>query len=221
MKTTSLKKLVLITLTTAGLTAGSLVPAQAANKSITCYKGSISKVVSAAKPKCPTGYTTTKPVASPTKVTGATPSKAGGVVAMNATYKGKISLLWSDSAVTVTGVTATGTGTTAGLEALSGNGSSSPSSQCDAINGAGVLGSGADTLKVSVDSTSKGCAADADAPTTVTLTGNALITGGTGKYAGASGLLKVTGTFAIKSTAAGFSESPALTLTISGNITTK
>ncbi len=37
------------------------VPASAANKTITCYKGTTVKKVTAAKPKCPTGYTTTKP----------------------------------------------------------------------------------------------------------------------------------------------------------------
>lgn len=218
MKTTQIKRVTLIALTATGLMIGGITSSQAANKSITCYKGTTSKVVTAANPKCPTGYSTTKPAPSPAK---ASVAPSASVIAINATYKGKVSLVWSDSGVAASGVSATGTGTTAGLDSLSGSGSSSPSSQCDAVNGVGVLGSGADTLKVITDTSAKGCAADGSAPTTVTLTGNAQITGGTGKFAGASGLLKVTGTFAIKSTAAGYSESPALTLVISGNITTK
>ena len=86
------------------------------------------------------------------------------------------------------------------------------------INGSGVLSGGGNTLKVSFDSSAKGCAEDAAAPTVVNISGNALITGGTGKYAGLTGTLKVTGSFAIKSSAAGSSESSALTLTLSGNI---
>jgi len=224
MKTTQAKRITLVAVTTLGLLIGVSSIAGAASKSITCYKGTSSKVITSASPKCPSGYTTTKPVASPAKsgaASSASKSTQSAVVAINATYKGKVSLLWSDSGVAASNVTAAGTGTTAGLDSLTGSGSSSPSSQCDAVNGSGVLESGADTLKVITDTTSKGCAADGSAPTTVTLTGHAQITGGTGKYAGASGLLKVTGTLAIKSTAAGSSESPSLTLVISGNITTK
>ena len=55
----------------------------------------------------------------------------------------------------------------------------------------------------------------------MTITGSAVINGGTGKFAGATGTLKVTGSFAIKSTGAGFSESAAFKMTISGNIVTK
>jgi hypothetical protein len=53
------------------------------------------------------------------------------------------------------------------------------------------------------------------------MTGNAVIAGGTGKFAGATGKLKVTGSFSIKSTDAGTSEKSALTLTLTGNINTK
>jgi hypothetical protein len=132
-----------------------------------------------------------------------------------------MSVLWADSGVQASSITGSGTGTVLGLDTLSGSGSSSPQNQCDSIDGAGVLSGGGNTLKVSFDSNAKGCAADGAAPTTVTITGTASITGGTGKYAGATGTLKVTGSFAIKSNQAGFGETTSLTLTLVGNITTK
>ncbi|MCX6429549.1 MAG: hypothetical protein NTX12_00965 [Actinobacteria bacterium] len=44
---------------------------------------------------------------------------------------------------------------------------------------------------------------------------------GTGKFAGATGTLEVSGTFKIASKDAGFTEKADLTLTISGTINTK
>ena len=38
----------------------------AASKTITCYKGSATKSVTGTNPKCPTGYSLTKPAAAPT-----------------------------------------------------------------------------------------------------------------------------------------------------------
>jgi hypothetical protein len=191
-------------------------------KTITCYKGTAIKKVIAVAPKCPTGWTTKKPVAKVTAKPSATPTKAtGGVVAFAGTYKGKMSVLWSESGVQASLVTATGTGTNLGLDSLSGTGSSSPQNQCDSIDGSGVLSGGGNTLKVTFNSSTKGCAADGASPTTVTLTGTATITGGTGKYAGATGTLKATGSFAVKSNQAGFGETTALTLTLTGNINIK
>lgn len=205
------------------VTTNSTVANAVTKKTITCYKGKIVKKVTAVSPKCPIGYTTKKPVVKttpkPTATTTAKPTV--GTVAFSGTYKGKISILWSDSDVRATSVTATGTGNVLGMDQLTGTGSAAPQNQCDAFNGTGVLSGGGNTLKVAFDSTAKACAADDAAPTTITITGNATITGGTGKYAGATGTLKVTGSFAIKSKDAGFSESTALTLTLTGNITTK
>lgn len=210
--------LIIITL---GLLIGQTTIAHAANKTITCYKGAVVKKVSAANPKCATGWSTTKPTVK-APVASATPAKsAAGVLAFSGTYKGKISMLWSESDVQATSVSATGSGNIFALDQLSGTGSSSPASACDGINGSGVFSGGGNTLKVTVDSTAKGCAEDAAAPTTVALTGNAIITGGTGKFAGATGTLKVTGSFAVKSTVAGTNETSALTLTLIGNINTK
>ena len=212
-----------IVVTALGVIAANTTVANAAvkKKTIICYKGTAVKKVTAVKLVCAKGWTTKKPVVKVTpKPAASTPAKASSV-AFNGTYKGKMSVLWSDAGVQASSVTASGSGTTVGLDSLTGTGSSSPSDQCAGINGTGVISGGGNTLKVSFDSATKGCAADSAAPTVVTITGNAVVSGGTGKFAGATGTLKVTGTFAIKSSAAGFSESTPLTLTLAGNINTK
>lgn len=208
-----------------GLITANSVVANAATKTktVVCYQGKAAKKVTAVAPKCPTGWTTKKPVVKATPKPSATvPAKTtAGTVAFSGTYKGKIAILWGDTDVRATSVTATATGHALGLDELTGTGSAAPQNQCDAFDGTGVLSGGGNTLKVAFDSTAKACAADGSAPTTITITGNATITGGTGKYVGSTGSLKVTGTFAIKSNDTGFSESTALTLTLTGNITTK
>ena len=194
-----------------GLAASFTSAASAATKTITCYKGTTVKKVTAAKPKCPAGYTTKKPAA-------AKPASGG---AFESTYKGNMSLVWTDSSVQATSITATGTGSNLGLTNMSGTGSSAPQAQCNGFQGKGVLSGGGNTLNVEFASSSEACADSDAAPANVTLKGSANITGGTGKYAGASGTLKVTGSFGIKSTAAGSKESSALTITLSGNVVTK
>ena len=217
----SLAKL-LVALTAMSVLVTAVPSANAATKTITCYKGIVVKKVTTAK--CPTGYKTTKPVVKPTVKPSASSSTSvkGSTVAFSGTYTGKIGLLWGDSFVQATSVEGTGSGGVLGLTDLSGVGSAAPSNQCDTFNGSGTLSGGGSTLKVTFDSSAKACAADADAPTTVTFTGNAIINGGTGKYAGATGTLKVTaGSFSIKSTTAGAKESNAFKFTIAGNIVTK
>ena len=213
---------ILVALTALSVLVTVVPSANAATKAITCYKGSVVKKVTTAK--CPTGYKTTKPVIKPTVKPSASASTSvkGSTVVFSGTYSGKIGLLWGDSFVQATSVEGTGTGGVLGLTELSGVGSAAPSNQCDTFNGSGTFGGGGSTLKVTFDSSAKACAADADAPTTVTFTGNAIINGGTGKYVGATGTLKVTaGSFSIKSTTAGAKESNAFKFTIAGNIVTK
>jgi hypothetical protein len=130
-------------------------------------------------------------------------------------------MLWSDTNVTVTSIRGVGSGTNLGLTNLSGTGSAAPASQCDAVDGDGVLTGPDGTLKVTFKNAAKGCAADGAAPTMITLTGNAIITGGTGKFAGATGTLKANGSFTLKSTEAGNSESEPFTLTLTGTINLK
>jgi hypothetical protein len=194
------------------LVASNTTSAQAANKTITCYKGTLTKKVTAVFPKCAAGWSTTKPK---------TASSATSGVAFSGTYKGKMTMVWSDSGVKITNLTATGTGSTLGMNDMTGTGAAAPQNQCDAFIGTGIFGGGGNTITVKVDPSAKACADGDAAPTGVTVVGNAVITGGTGKYSGASGTLKASGTFNIKSTDAGSSESAAFTLTITGNIVPK
>jgi hypothetical protein len=210
----SRKAKVLVLLTALMFVFANAVPANAANKTITCYKGTIVKKVTAAKPKCPTGYTTTKP-----KVTTkpAAPA-AAATVAFSGTYKGNLAIVWGDTYLQVTSVTGKGTGNILGLTDLSGTASAAPAGLCDSFDAKGSIGGGGNTLTVAFDTSAKGCAEDESAPTTIKITGNAQITGGTGKYAGATGTLKVSGVFSVKG---GAKETAAFTMDVSGSIKTK
>jgi hypothetical protein len=203
----------------AGLLLGSVSIANAATKTITCYKGTTVKKVTAANPKCPAGYTTTAPKATAKATTAAT---KGGTVTINATYTGTVTMVWGDADVTVTKVTATGTGSTGGLTTLNGSGAAQPAEQCTPFDGEGVLGTGADTLKVKFVDGDMACAAAAEPPTTVTIKKGPLqIVSGTGKYAGATGSLTLTGSWKIDSASKGAKPATPVTLTLTGTITTK
>jgi hypothetical protein len=211
---------ILVAVTAVSLMAGSATVANAAvKKTITCYKGTVVKKVTAVAPKCPTGYTTKKPVAKPAATTAST----AGSVAFQGTYKGKISILFGDgNLIQVTKVDGTGTGNVSGLTGMSGSASSAPSNLCDNFDGKGIISGGGNSLNLTFDSSSQGCADSDSAPATITIKGSAKITGGTGKYAGASGTLVVKGTFDINSKGiVNTSESTSFTLDLSGKITTK
>ena len=189
--------------------------ANAATKTITCYKGTASKKVTTAK--CPSGWSTKKPAAKP----AASAPASSSAVAFQGNYSGKVSLLWGDGYVQVTSVKATGTGNVGDLAELNGTGSAAPAAQCDSFAGSGTLGTGANTLKVAFDTSAKGCAEDDSAPTKITFSGNAVIKSGTGKYANATGTFKVSGSFSIQTSAAGKSETDAFSMTASGSINLK
>ncbi|CAB4703875.1 unannotated protein [freshwater metagenome] len=211
---------VLVAIAAFSLVAGNITVANAAaKKTITCYKGTVVKKVTAAKPKCPTGYSTKKPAAKP----AATTATKAGSVAFAGTYKGKISILFGDgNLIQVTKVDGTGTGNVSGLSAMSGSASSAPANLCDNFDGKGVISGGGNTLNLTFDSSSQGCADSDSAPATITIKGSAKVTGGTGKFAGASGTLTVKGTFDINSKGiVNTSESTSFVLDLSGNITTK
>ena len=211
---------ILVALAAISLVAGNVSVANAAaKKTITCYKGTAVKKVTAVAPKCPAGYTTTKPAAKP----AATTATKAGSVAFSGTYKGKISILFGDgNLIQVTKVDGTGTGNVSGLTGMSGSASSAPSNLCDNFDGKGVITGGGNSLNLTFDSSSQGCADSDSAPATITIKGSAKITGGTGKYAGASGTLTVKGTFDINSKGiVNSSESTSFTLDLAGNIITK
>lgn len=207
---------ILVAFAAISLVAGNVSVANAAaKKTITCYKGTVVKKVTATSPKCPVGYTTTKPAAT-------TATKAGSV-AFSGTYKGKISILFGDgNLIQVTKVDGTGTGNVSGLTGMSGTASAVPANLCDNFDGKGVITGGGNSLNLTFDSSSQGCADSDSAPATITIKGSAKITGGSGKYAGASGTLTVKGTFDINSKGiVNSSESTSFTLDLSGNIITK
>jgi hypothetical protein len=205
---------VLVLFTAAILILANAVPANAATKTITCYKGTIVKKVTAANPKCPTGYTTTKPKVT-TKPAASAPAAS---VAFSGSYKGNLAIVWGDTYLQVTSVTGKGTGNVLGLTDLSGTAAAAPAGLCDSFDAKGSIGGGGNTINVSFDTSAKGCAEDESAPTTIKITGNAQITGGTGKYVGATGTLKVSGVFNVKG---GAKETAAITMDVSGNIKTK
>lgn len=213
-KNSSHKAKVLIVLTALVFLGAQSAPANAATKTITCYKGTIVKKVTAEKPVCPKGYTTTKPKVT----TKATAAPVAAAIAFSGTYKGTLAIVWGDTYLQVTSVTAKGTGNVLGLTDMTGTGSAAPAGLCDTFDGKGSIGGGGNTLNVAFDTSAKGCAEDESAPTTIKITGNAQITGGTGKYAGATGTLKVSGVFSVKG---GSKESAAFTMDVSGNIKTK
>jgi hypothetical protein len=148
-------------------------------------------------------------------------------VVFKGTYTGKIALLMvgaasSADSVKVTSVKGTGTGTLLGKGTVSGTGSAPATSQTDAITGKGILSGGGSKLMLTVvTSKSFGTAAATATPTSVSVSGVAKVTSGTGKYKGVSGNLKFTGSFNVKSNTPGGSESDAFTATLSGTLTVK
>lgn len=199
--------------------------ANAASKTISCYKGSAVKKVTTAK--CPTGYSTKAPKASPTKTTttptkSTSPATGASTVVINATYKGTMKVLFSGDdqtrEVAVTNISATGSGTTSGLVTMKGSASGTATSEscADAI-GSGTISGGTDSINLKFGSGASVCTSGSG----YALTGTATVNGGTGKYSGATGTLTVKGSFSVKSTDPGATETPGFTMTLAGNITTK
>jgi hypothetical protein len=149
-------------------------------------------------------------------------------VKFSGTYKGKLGLLMVGTAgsnatsVKVTSITGTGTGSLLGKSTVTGTGSAPATAQNDAITGKGVLsGGGSKIMLTAVTSKSEGYAAGTTTPTSVTVSGVAKVTSGTGKYKGVSGNLTFKGSFSVQSNNGGSSESDAFTATLSGTLTIK
>jgi hypothetical protein len=143
-------------------------------------------------------------------------------------YSGKLGLLMVGTAgstatsVKVTSITGTGTGTLLGHSTVSGTGSAPAGSQTDPITGKGVLSGGGSKIMLSaITSKSYGTAAGTATPTSVSVSGTAKVTGGTGKFKGATGNLTFKGSFNVQSNNAGTSESDAFTATLTGTLTVK
>lgn len=214
---------ILVVFVALSMATGTLNSANAAaKKTITCYKGTAVKKVTALSPKCPTGYSTKKPVVKATAKPTSTVATKAGSVAFQGSYKGKISILFGDSFLQVTKVDATGTGNVGGLSVMTGTASAAPTSQCDTFDGKGVISGGGNSLNLIFDSTSQGCSDSDSAPASVSMKGTAKITGGTGKFAGATGTLTFKGSFNINTRGvANTKENTDFAIDLSGTITTK
>ena len=210
-------------LAVAGLILGNLTTANAATKTITCYKGSTKKLVTGTK--CPAGYSQTAPKISES-------AAKGGSVVINATYSGTINMLWAaGNKVTVTGLSAKGSGNTAGLDVLSATGNadasavSSDNTCTSNIDATGTFGTGADTLKVKFGAGVEMCASGAseDPPFNIQVKSSPLaIVSGTGKFAGATSKdLTLSGSFVVNTYTKNAKDSSAVTLKLTGTVTTK
>ncbi len=137
----------------------------------------------------------------------------------NGSYSGTISILWNDSGPSTASITGHGKGTIFGLTAISGSGSGTAAAQSDPINGVGVLSGTKMALKLKFATGATATAAGSSAPTTVAISGTALVLKGSGKFAGATGSLKVSGAFSIKSTSG--KEKDSFSATLKGTIKVK
>ena len=189
-----------------GLTSALAAPTAA--KTITCYKGTAVKKVTTAK--CPSGWSTKKPATT-----------SANSVAFKATYNGTGTVKWSASDVQATAVTGSDAKASLGLTSMTATGSSNPQSQCSSIRGDVTLKGKDGTLVLKLASNSEACGVDDSAPTTVKVTANATVSKGTGKFTGATGTVKITGSFAVKSTEDGYKESPTFSATFAGTLKLK
>lgn len=187
---------------------GSAMAQPVAAKKLTCYKGTAVKVVTTAK--CPAGWSTKKPAASAKSV------------ALNATYKGKMTMVWTESGVKVNDLSGTSSDAGAsGFKTLTATGGSAPQATCAAVTGNFTLAAADGKLNFKVDSSTKGCASNEAAPSPVSVSGSGTITGGTGKYVGATGTLTFKGGFNVKSTAAGTNDAEDFNVTFTGSVKLK
>ena len=149
-------------------------------------------------------------------------------VAFKGTYKGTMKFLWSSSTVAATIVSGRGTGTYMAGGTMTGHGTGADTAYSDPFSGTGVLSGAGSRLMISVIKTSSS-ASVADGtqsgpqspPASVTIIGKAKVTGGTGKFKGASGTLKFSGSFSVTNNTAGTTESDSFTATLSGTLTVK
>ena len=124
------------------------------------------------------------------------------VVSFQASYTGTASLLISSSSVEVLSVKGRGSATLLGTSTVSGTANGAGANGlCVPFSGKGTIKSSVGTLKLSAISTkSQGCSSGQSGPVTVTVTGSAKVTGGTGKASGAKGTLTFKGKLLLNDT---------------------
>jgi len=146
---------------------------------------------------------------------------AGGkVISFSGHYSGTTSLLINNGVVTISSVHGTGSGTIVGASTVTGSGGASASAQCDPFEGTGAITGKQAKIDLTVlKSSSQGCSSGESGPVTVKISGTAKATGGTGKAAGASGMLKFTGSVNLKGTSG--SQMGTFTATLTGKLSVK
>jgi hypothetical protein len=188
--------------------------APAAKATTTTKAGKTGTSTTTTKPK-KTTTTTTKPK------TTTTTAPASNNVAFTGSYSGTFTVLIvnnnsTSGSATVTSLNGSGTGTDLGSSTLSGSGQvpTTATNSGFSFTGSGSLSGSGSTLTVVVVSSSANVP---DGAGTGTLSGVAKITGGTGKFAGATGSLKFSGSFNLTGIDSG-TQTPAFTSTLSGTI---
>ena len=150
----------------------------------------------------------------------ASPAMASPAVHFSGKYSGNASLLIDNGAVAIKSVTGKGTGTLVGASTIVGHGTASASAQCDPFTGTGsITGPGAKISLSVAKSSSSGCSSGESGPVTVTFTGVAVATGGSGKASGAKGSLKFRGTLKLGGTSG--SQDGHYTVSLIGDLTVK
>ena len=150
-------------------------------------------------------------------------------VAFKGTYKGTIKLAFGASTVTASLIGARGTGSLLGAAStMTGTGTGADTAYSNAFSGTGVLaGLGSKLVLSIVKTASSASVADGtqsgpqSPPATVTVVGQAKVTSGAGKWKGATGTLKFSGTFSVKDSTAGTTETDSFTATMSGTLSVK
>jgi hypothetical protein len=154
--------------------------------------------------------------AIPTPTSAAAATK---VVSFKATYSGTASLLIDNSTIKILSVKGKGSAALVGAGTISGTGNATGASGlCVPFTGKGTIRGSTGTIKFSVNTTkSQGCSSGQSGPVTVTVTGVAKITSGSGRAKGAQGHLKFKGTLKLNDTTG--SQSGAFSGTLSGKLT--
>jgi hypothetical protein len=132
----------------------------------------------------------------------ANPSYATGKpVTFTGHFKGVANLLINNGSVSIPSVKGTGTASLVGVSTVKGKGTSSAAAQCDPFTGTGSIAGKAGKLDLTIiKSSTQGCSSGESGPVTVTFSGKAKATGGTGAAKHAAGTISFKGTLDLKGT---------------------
>lgn len=121
-------------------------------------------------------------------------SAAAATITFTGTYKGKATERVNGDVITAL-VAGTGTATLIGKGTLGGNvvATTIADSPCAPLKGPGTIKGLKGTIKLSLLSTSRGCAASEDDKDNISVAGSAKVVGGTKKFLKARGTLRFTG----------------------------